>query len=53
MNMVNVPFPTVQSMETLAERRAAGKALRKWETRNDYYCHRFILLSRCTHSKCR
>jgi hypothetical protein len=31
MSMVKIPFPTVQSMGTLAERRAAGKALRKDE----------------------
>ena len=36
MNMVNVPFPTVQSMGTLAERRAAGKALRKKVARSSH-----------------
>jgi hypothetical protein len=29
MSMVDIPFPAVQSMGTVANRRAAGKALRK------------------------
>jgi hypothetical protein len=31
MSMVNVPFPAVHNIGTVADRRAAGKALRKDE----------------------
>jgi len=34
--MVNVPFPAVQNMETVADRRAAGKALRKKVPRSSH-----------------
>ena len=36
MSMVDIPFPAVQSMGTLADRRAAGKALRKKVARSSH-----------------
>lgn len=36
MSMVNVPFPVVQNMGTVAERRAAGKALRNKVARSSH-----------------